>query len=211
MLNNAVICTREDIKTFEDNGIVFASLSFIRPVISGVKRSVANRFTHYYDHKFKRLCEHIEANLLNKLKAKYSDSLSASRPYTPMEITTVCNIYRENGCISVTTDIYENISHRRRAVLRQSDVWNEYNGWLIKYPCILNAGQNNIKKELIKKAEKQNTRFSTYLFADYKKLIKKNFSPDNFFLSDSKLYFYFNPGVIADKDNGTINFGLEYT
>jgi hypothetical protein len=171
-------------ETVYRDGKPAAEVMIAKPVFGDGKGS--KRLTAYYDDFEKALCE-----WLRHIRCPFKD---------PAEVRFTVT-YNDGGILSLYRDI--SVGHKR---MRIADTWKD------GYPLTLEK-LGFKKSELIRKCCEEGDALarSGYmtLYPEHQKRIKQSFDRRNFYIEPDRLVVFFNPGVIAGKSSGIIQFKTE--
>lgn len=204
----ALVSENEFKKTFDIDGVPVIEVKIIYPVISEICPKAADRINRFYCHEVKKHIRFIENNVFPAASLEFKHTSENGKSFQTVEITAEYTVSgNSEKYISIYRDITEKAPNGKCRTARLSDTWDILTGWQKTAKAFTGRiSRRKIIKSLTEKAEKNFSESGTQFYPEYKKLIKSNFSNENFCLSDSKITFFYNTGVIAPNFEGIISF-----
>lgn len=192
--------------------VLTATVSLPRPVPSTGR--IAGRIDRYYQlqsRSYLRYCEHW---LLPSAAEEYRAALAASSPLPHFTAELAYReTYNEGGLWSLYTQSWETGLPGQTSVVRRGDTWDLTSG----YPVALSAlfpRRSNLKKNLLARAEAEIQRQEKAGVARYheawRRALRRNFNPQNFYLTADGLAFFYQMYAIAPSVEGVPTFLLPW-
>lgn len=101
------------------------------------------------------------------------------------------------------------VSQGRNLPYRFASVWSLKNGWPLSLIKVTGLSRRKLIEQLVLKTEERISRGLRIYYGDYKRLIHRRFNKDNWYLGDSGISIFFQPGEIAPVIEGIQVFSLE--
>lgn len=197
--------------TVDSVPVLIANLTLPRPVgESGRPARRLNRFYQLYARSYLRYCERW---LFPQAAESYRLALESSGPlpqdYATLSYNVTCN---GSGVLSLYVDSKECCGGRleRR---RHGDTWDLSTG----YPIPISAcfpRKSPWRKTLLRLTEQEVDRQERAGIAKYhdgwRRLLRRNFNPENFYLSETELHWYWQMYTVAPAAEGIPVFSTSY-
>lgn len=168
-----------------------------------------NLFYRRYLRAFYRFCE---KDLLPRAKADFLASLAQSHPIPMTAVTLRCAVtYAEKGILSLHTDLIAT-APGRTFFTRSADTWDLKTGFPVSLGECFPDGRVP-KKAMVAFARQkaaENIAVGETYREDYRRALRRHFSPRRFYLTGEGLVFYYQPGSIAPTARGPLTFLLPY-
>lgn len=197
--------------SFCSEGIAAAEIHISRPEFSGApEKNRLYRINRFYEHDAEKLTRYVKKRLFPAAVSALENSISLSRPFYPWGISIDYTVTLNNGSLlSLYRNITVNTDCKYKA--RLGETWDITTGWPVFLSDFFPRRQS-CKRRLIsyilKNIASESENFSFYK-KGCKKLIKRHFNKDNFYLTGDSLVIYYQPGVLADTSCGVIEFPVD--
>ncbi|MDR1906481.1 MAG: DUF3298 and DUF4163 domain-containing protein [Clostridiales bacterium] len=135
------------------------------------------------------------------------------KPENENENTTKYSVtYDKNGIFSYYRDNYVYTGGAHGITTRTSRTFDPVRGKVLRLRDFLRSEEEVelAKKDILKQAEERMKENPSIFFNDYKELLKKNFNPENFYVSDKGLIIYYQQYDIAPYSTGIVEFSVPY-
>lgn len=192
------------------NDVVLIEVSIKYPIISGVPASVQKRINNYYTYVANKLLNHCEKTLYKFALDAYN-AMSAGIPFS---VTMTYEITKNaGGVLSLFSDVYEYMGGAHGNTTRYGDTWSLRNGYPIAISSLF-PKKAKYKKMIIafviQQAEDNLQHGGDIYYADFRPLIQKKYSEDNFYLTEDGLAIFYQQYDIAPYVAGIIVFVMPY-
>ena len=189
---------------YED--IVMVAIDCKYPILSGENRRAAKRINAFYRLFIKRLQKMARRKLLPGAIEEYRYSIGGGFPFRQYEAAVSYRItYHTGKLMSLYRDIYIYTGGAHGGAARHSETWNAATGWLRDLKDFF-PEKAKIKKLLTGNAtaiaERQMRAGTHQYFQNYRKLIKKKFSNDRYFLTGGGVSIFYDRDAIAPYSEG---------
>ncbi|MEG2176734.1 MAG: RsiV family protein [Oscillibacter sp.] len=192
--------------------VLTATVTLPRPVPAAGR--TAGRIYRYYQlqsHSYFRYCAHW---LFPQAAAEYRAALAASTPLPQWTADLLYRVtYNQGGLWSLYTQSRETGLPGQTALVRRGDSWDLASG----YPVPLSAffpRRSAFKKALLARAEQEIARQEAEKLAQYspgwRQGLRRNFNPQNFYLTEDGLAFFYQMYAIAPQAEGVPTFLLPW-
>jgi len=207
----AEIITERILEELTSEGVTMVTVSIDYPIVTGVDKKALKRINAFYGHQAVALLRHVKKRIMSAAIAEYSHSLAKSTPFKPFEVSASFVVtYDGDDILSIYRDVHIR-GGGYRASKRKSETWDTVYGWFVELTSFFPSGENYRKvliKSAIKTVEKQRRTGANSYFENFQKLIRKNFSPHNFYITDEGITIFFNETTIAPRAEGILVFVL---
>lgn len=198
--------------TVEEIPVLSASVSLPEPVPAADK--VSRRIRRYYQLQCRSFLRYCETYLLPAAAEEYRAALAASLPLPRLRAELNYQVtYNDGGLWSLYTQSRESGFSGRPTLLRHGDTWDLTSG----YPAPLSAffpRRSGWKRRLMETAEAEIQRQETAGISRYhegvRRLLRRHFNPQNFYLTAEGLAFFYPMYAIAPAMEGIPVFTLPY-
>ena len=198
--------------TVEEIPVLSASISLPEPVPAADK--VSRRIRRYYQLQCRSFLRYCETYLLPAAAEEYRAALAASLPLPHFRAELTYQVtYNDGGLWSLYTQSRESGFSGRPTLLRHGDTWDLTSG----YPVPLSAffpRRSGWKRRLMEAAEAEIQRQETAGISRYhegvRRLLRRHFNPQNFYLTAEGLSFFYPMYAIAPAMEGIPVFTLPY-
>lgn len=205
--------TAERTWTVEEIPVLSASISLPVPA-EGSTGAAARRIRRYYQLQSRSYLRYCERCLLPEAEAEYRAALATSAPLPHFQATLTHQItYHEGGLWSLYTQSREPGPDGRPLLTRRGDTWDLSTG----YPVPLSVffpRRSNWKKQLLSTAEAEILRREAAGAArwkeDWRRCLRRQFNPENFYLAEEGLAFFYPMYALAPAASGIPVFTLPY-
>lgn len=174
----------------------------------------ARRINRYYRHMQKSFLHYCEHHLFPLAAEEYRSALANSFPFRKFEaVFTYTETYNQNCTLSLYTDCYEFTGGAHGNTVRYADVWNLNTGEprpLSSFFPPSTPLRRTLTAFAAEQAGAQIAAGEAMFFDDYRKLMSRNFNPQNFYLTEEGLAFYYQLYTIAPYVEGIVAFTLPY-
>ena len=210
------LCFGEDLhqeKIWELDGITVLHATVTLPQLAaGVRR--IRRFDRYYRHLCRAYFVYCEQMLLPWAKTQCKAALETSAPWTHTHCEMSYRItLREENIVSLVMDARETNGPVPRLVLRRADTW-DLNAMLPMPMGEFFPKRAAYRKHFIALArETAQTHLSQGVAVydeDYRTLLRRAFSPRNYYLTDAGLCFFYPMYAVAPSAEGIVTFTAPY-
>lgn len=193
--------------TVEGIPVLTATVSVPQPVPAADR--VSRRIRRYYQlqcRTFLRYCEHW---LLPQAETEYRTALAASSPLPCFRAELTYRVtYNAGGLWSVYTQSREVTLPGQTLVTRRGDTWDLAEGYPAQLSAFFSGGP--WKKQLLALAESEIQRQERAGVARYhdgwRRELRRRFNPQNFYLTEEGLVFFFPMYAIAPAAEGIPTF-----
>ena len=197
--------------TVEGVPVLTAAVSVPQPVPAADRLS--RRIRRYYQlqcRSFLRYCEHA---LLPQAQAEYRAALAASTPIPCFRAELAYRVtYNANGLWSLYTQSREVTLPGQTLLTRWGDTWDLSEGYPAQLSSFLKGGTR--KRELLVIAEAESQRQEQAGAARYhegwRRQLRRRFNPQNFYLTEEGLVFFFPMYAIAPAAEGVPAFTVPF-
>lgn len=208
--NNMAIVTKGKLeRNIEHEGVSLVKVSISYPVISGLSSAAQNRINRYYTYASNRLLKRSEKEIYKFALETYN---AMGIGFTPFSIAMAYTVTKNSdGVLSLYMDVYEYMGGAHGATTRYGDTWSLVSGYPVSISALFPKGakyKEMILSYVLEKAQGQ-TNGEMY-YEDYQRLIRKNFSEDNFHLTGEGLAVFYQEYSIAPYAAGIIVFIMPY-
>ena len=209
---NTEIFSAEREWTVEGLPVLTAQVSLPEPV--GSENRTTRRIRRYYRAQCRAYLHYCGHQLFPQASAAYQAALAASAPLPCFRAELdFCVTYNENGFWSLYTQSRESGFSGRPTLLRHGDTWDLTSG----YPVPLSAffpRRSGWKRRLMEAAEAEIQRQETAGISRYhegvRRLLRRHFNPQNFYLTAEGLSLFYPMYAIAPAMEGIPVFTLPY-
>ena len=209
---HAEAMTAEREWTVEEIPVLSASISLPEPVPAADK--VSRRIRRYYQLQCRSFLRYCETYLLPAAAEEYRAALAASLPLPHFRAELTYQVtYNDGGLWSLYTQSRESGFSGRPTLLRHGDTWDLTSG----YPVPLSAffpRRSGWKRRLMEAAEAEIQRQETAGISRYhegvRRLLRRHFNPQNFYLTAEGLSFFYPMYAIAPAMEGIPAFTLSW-
>lgn len=198
--------------TVEGIPVLTAAVSLPQPVPA--KSRTARRIQRYYQLQSRSFLRYCEGWLLPQAEAEYRAALAASAPLPKLRAELSYRVtYNEGGLFSLYTQSRESGLPGRTLLTRRGDTWDLSAG----YPAALGdffPPRSGWRKKLLALAAEEIGRQEAAGVAryheDWRKKLRRTFNPQNFYLTEEGLTFFYPMFAIAPAAEGIPAFTLPY-
>lgn len=197
-------------RTFSDGDVPLLTASAQLPVWEGERGERFNRYYRAYARAFEYYCETV---LFPSVQASYRQALEhgGAMPDCRVTLRTTVTCQQKN-IVSLYTDSIESCSSRR-IVLRRGDTWDMESGTPLRLVDFF-PPHTLVRKRILSVVRTQierEERLGLYRYLpDWSGRIRRSFNPQNFYISDEGLYFFYQFFAIAPPTEGIPAFFLPY-
>lgn len=175
---------------------------------------VLDKLNSYYEATAFMYVKSDIMKLYQMAMAEYEYAVANDFPVRPFDAISEFYVTYNNDCLlSLYFDRYEYTGGAHGSTIRTSDTWDIKLSSLITLKDILppveNVNEyviNCIIKQLNQMAKTEDFPY----FEDYASLVKENFNPKNFYISDEGIIIYFQQYEIAPYSTGIPEFSISY-
>lgn len=197
--------------TADDIPVLTAELSLPRPV--GESGQAIRRLDRYYQLYARSYLRYCERWLFPQSAEAYRLALETSAPLPQdsarLSYHVTCN---GGGVLSLYTESAETCGgHTERR--RRGDSWDLLTG----YPVPLSAcfpRKSPWRKTLLRRSEteieRQERAGAARYYEGWRRLLRRNFNPDHFYLSETELFWFWQMFTIAPSAEGIPAFSMSY-
>lgn len=193
--------------------ITMVTADFRYPIISGGDIKAGKRINNYYRHIAKTLMRKAKNELLPAAVEEFRYASESGYPFRPFDTVMKYDVtYNTADILSLYYDVYEYTGGAHGITKRFGDSWRSSTGWFLELADFFPRG-TNYKRVLIENAitiaSKQVADGTHNYFDNYRKLMRKYFSPTKFYIRTSGIEIFYDQYAIAPGYEGTPVF--EYT
>ena len=185
-------------------GVTMICVSINYPLVTELHKKALKRINSFYRRQSEALLRHIKKRLMPEARAQYADALSKSVPFKPFEISATFTVTYNADILSIHRDIHIHAG-QTRALTRSAQTWNAASGWFLELSSFFPPGEN-FRKILTKNAAeiavKQERAGTHRYFQNFPKLIRKNFSSRNFYITPDGVAIFFPELTVAPRAEG---------
>ena len=200
--------TAEQVWTVEDIPVLTAAVSLPQPVPAA--GACSRRLRRYYRLQCRSFLRYCGKTLLPQVKAEYQAALDASGPLPSCRAElTYCVTYQDDRFLSLYTQSRETAPAGPALLIRRGDTWDLASG----YPAPLSAffpGCRGWKRSLLDRAAEEIRRQERAGIACYHEnwphALRRCFNPQNYYLTEEGLAFFFPMYAIAPAAEGIPTF-----
>ena len=198
--------------TVEGIPVLTASVSLPQPV--PMNDRVSRRIHRYYQLQCRSFLRYCERWLLPQAEAEYHAALAASAPLPQFRAELSYRVtYNGNGLWSLYTQSREVTLPGRTLLTRRGDTWDLAAG----YPAALSSffpQAKGWKRQLLAAVEAEIQRQERDGVAryheDWRRALRRQFNPRNYFLTENGLAFFYPMYAIAPAAEGIPVFTIPY-
>jgi len=198
--------------TVEEIPVLTASVSLPQPI--PVTTQIARRILRYYRLQARSFLRYCERCLFPQAEAEYRAALACSLPLPCFRAELTYTItYNESGLWSLYTQSKEITGPRTPLLTRRGDTWDLSTG----YPVSISAffpPHSPWKKHLLSLAseeirQRESSGISRY-YDSWHKALRCKLNPENFYLTQDGLTFFYPMYTIAPAMEGIPTFTLPF-
>ena len=193
--------------------VLSASISLPRPI--HVNSRTARRIHRYYRLQCRAYLRYCESWLLPQATAEYHAALDTSRPLPSVRAQLEYRVtWQQDGLWSLYTQSCESgLPGQPRLLTRRGDTWDLAAGYPVPLQDFFTG--SGWKKELIRFAEASIQRQESAGAASYhegwRRALRRRFNPQNYYLTEDGLTFFYPMCAIATASMGIPAFTLPYS
>ncbi len=178
------------------------------------KDRTARRIKRFYQLQCRSFLRYCERCLLPQAAAEYRSALEASRPLPAFRAELGCRVtYNEGGLWSLYTQARETLGPGPALLTRRGDTWDLAAGYPVPLRDFFPAG-TAWKKRLFSQAEEEARRReragAVRWREDWRRQLRRRFNPQNFYLTEEGLAFFWPMYALAPAAEGIPVFLLPY-
>jgi hypothetical protein len=194
-------------------GITMVTADFRYPVVASGDSKADKRINNYYKHIAKTLMRKAQHELLPAAAEEWRYSAENSFPFRTFDTVMKYTVtYNTSDILSLYYDVYEYTGGAHGITKRYGDSWRSSTGWFLELSDFFLRG-TNYKRLLIDNAimtaAKQIAEGTHSYFDNYKKLIRKYYSPTKFYILPDSIAIFYDQYAIAPGYEGTPVFEYE--
>ncbi len=199
----------------EQNGVLLCTALISQPTVKGqASKWALRRINSYYERFAKKLLRYVNTVLRENALSDYEYRTENGFPFFPYELRSDFALsFNKEGVLSLYTDVYEFTGGAHGNTRRFADIWYGDTGFPAAVSDFFPKGAN-YKKLLtdvaIREASAQMEAGTSMYFDDYPRLIIKNFSNRNIYLTDSGMALFYQQYEIAPYAEGIPVFVVPY-
>lgn len=191
--------------------VLSAAISLPQPV-DAAKNRTAQRIRRYYHLQCKVFLRYCEQWLLPQAETEYRTALSASAPLPAFRAELGYQItYNQGGLWSLYTQSREMTLPGRTLLTRRGDTWDLATGYPVELAAFFPHGW---KKRLLSLAAEEIQRQEQSGVSRYhdgwRRELRRKFNPQNYYLTEEGLAFFFPMYAIAPAMEGIPVFVVPY-
>ncbi len=184
------------------------------PSIKTGKKGADRRINAYYEHEAHMTAKRAEKVILPSAIEAYKFMLSDGAPFFTYDVRLdVTEAFNEGRLLSTYSDSYEYTGGAHGMTARNSITWNTETGYPVTLKELSGRKKGACARTLAMVEERAEVMYRNKtlpLFDDYKKLIRKSFDCESFYLSPEGVQIYFQLYAIAPYYAGIIAFTLPF-
>ncbi|MCI9332664.1 MAG: DUF3298 domain-containing protein [Oscillibacter sp.] len=197
--------------TVEGVPVLWASAEVPRPVTEDRTSRRIRRFYQLQCRSFLRYCERC---ILPQAAAEYRSALEASRPLPAFRAELTYRVtYNQGGLWSLYTQVRESMGAGAASLTRRGDTWDLGAGYPVPLRDFFPSG-TGWKKQLLSQAEEEIRRRdragASRWREDWRRELRRRFNPQNFYLTEEGLAYFWPMYAIAPASEGVPVFILPY-
>ena len=197
-------------RTFCDGDVPLLTAAAHLPTWAGDHGARFNRYYRAYERAFERYCETV---LFPMAQESYREALERAGAipdwHATLQTTVTCH---EGNLVSLYTDSVES-GGERRIVLRRGDTWDMTSGTPLRLTDFF-PPHTPVRKRIlsaVRETVEREERLGLYRYLpDWRARMRRSFNPQNFYISDEGLYFFYQSFAIAPLSEGISTFFLPY-
>ena len=185
-------------------GVTLIRVSISYPFVTGLDKKAQKRINSFYRRQSEMLLRHAKKRLMPEARVQYAGALAKSVPFKPFEVSAAFTVAYNADVLSIYRDIHIHAG-QTRALTRSAQTWNAASGWFLELSSFFPPGENFRKRMLKNAAETAalQERAGTHrYFEKFPKLIRKNFSPRNFYITPDGIAIFFPELTVAPHAEG---------
>jgi hypothetical protein len=194
----------EELK-YEEMTMVIADFRY--PVVSGGDSKADKRINKYYRHIAKTLMRKAQNELLPMAVEEFRYATESGLPFRPFESVMKYNVtYNTSDILSLYYDIYEYTGGTHGITKRFGDTWRSLTGWFLELSDFFPRGTNYkglLLDNVVETAAKQIAEGTHNYYDNYKKLLRKYFSPAKFYIQPGGIAIFYDQYAVAQGYEGT--------
>lgn len=196
--------------TYTDGDVPLLTVSSQLPYWEGDHGNRFNRYYRAYERAFRRYCE---TSLFPLAQASYREALESGGMLMQWRATLQTTVtYEGGGLLSLYTDSVESTASQR-IVLRRGDTWDMTSGTPLRLTDFF-PPHTPVRKRIlsaVRETVEREERLGLYRYLpDWRARMRRSFNPQNFYISDEGLYFFYQSFAIAPLSEGISTFFLPY-
>lgn len=188
-------------------GFTMVTADFRYPIVSSGCEKADRRINNYYKHIAKTLMKKARNVLLPEAVDEWRYSVENGYPFRPFESVMKYTVtYNTSDILSLFYDVYDYTGGAHGITKRFGDTWRSSTGWFLELADFFPRGTNYKKQVLensIRIATQQIAEGTHQYFDNYRKLMKKYFSPTKFYVLPDGIASFYDQYAIAPGYEGT--------
>lgn len=191
--------------------VLSATVSVPQPV--SMSDRISRRISRFYQSQHRAYLKYCRRELFPKAEAEYRAALATSAPFTPFRAKLSFQItYQNPHFLSLYTQSCEETGAQKWC-LRHGDTWDLASGYPVPLSSFF-APHSSWKRYLLNLAEESIERQEQMGLSQYhehsKRLLKRYFNPQNYYLTPDGLAFFYPMYAIAPAFEGIPTFLVPY-
>ncbi|HZK21906.1 MAG TPA: DUF3298 and DUF4163 domain-containing protein [Oscillospiraceae bacterium] len=211
---NAKIVMKDLAHDFICKDILMVAFSSSYPCVSLKKQSAQSKINKVIKSQVEGFFNYVKTTLFSQAKEEYDYAMENNFPFRPFEAVLNYTVtYNACNLLSMYRDSYEYTGGAHGSTLRQSNTFDITRGNCLSLsdffygnPC----HHEYIIKQIIKQADKNMSENPYIYFENYKELIRENFNPKSFYLTNDGIVIYFQQYEIAPYSTGIVEFTVNF-
>ena len=198
-------------ETFKDkNGDPILHVHYEVPQFTSAKRgSAEQKINSFYEDQLAYATSYAQGELHDYADSYAEDSNLAPAEYYEDDIHIVCR-YRDDGVICFTREYYNYFGGAHANELRVGDTFSLDTGARLTASHIFTVSEDVYRPMLLGYMESQVREMGEWLYDTNMATIDASFDPDNFYLREDGLVFFFQPSDIAPYAAGIVEFSVTF-
>ena len=158
----------------------------------------------------REFCRYAATNLYHQAVEGYHSAQANTYPFRPYDAVMKYDVTLNQNCyLSTYHDRYEFTGGAHGNTVRTSDTFSLKSGKRLPLSCFFASDcnyRNSIISQVLKQAEENILENPNIYFDDYKHLILKYFSTENYYLTPQGIAVYYQQYEIAPYSSGIVTF-----
>ncbi|HPE16708.1 MAG TPA: DUF3298 domain-containing protein [Oscillospiraceae bacterium] len=198
-------------ETFKDeDGNPILHVYYEVPQFSSAKRgSAQQKINSFYEDQLAYAVSYAQGELHDYADSYAEDSHLAAAEYYEDEIHITCR-YRDDGVICFTREYYNYFGGAHANELRVGDTFSLDTGARLTASHIFTVSEEVYRPMLLGYMESQVREMGEWLYDTNMDTIDASFDPDNFYLREDGLVFFFQPSDVAPYAAGIVEFSVTF-
>lgn len=201
-------------RAWEVEGIPVLTAEVALPEPVPLADRVSRRIHRYYQTQCRAFLRYCESLLLPQAAAEYRTALAASSPLPEFRAELSYRVtYNQDGLWSLYTQSRERVGPGPELVTRRSDIWDLTEGYPVPLGDFFPKGAGWKKRLVTLAAEEIERRIRAGMgeyLPEWRKAVRRRFNPQNYYLTEEGLAFFYPMYALAPGNLGVPTFILPY-